>query len=178
MNEKIKETRFNPEKAQCYFSKMLAFTLGPIELKSLMDEGKVKVVDVRKAEDYEIAHIPTAISIPEAQIPDELDKLSKEEVSVVYCYNQQCHLGAKAALTLAQYGYPVMLLEGGFKTWTEDFRFATVKKKPEWAFFNIVRTKSENNFAGVRNLDICRVRILKCRQNRILCTSTGFLYLF
>ncbi|MFQ8626552.1 MAG: hypothetical protein ACLSA2_08915 [Candidatus Gastranaerophilaceae bacterium] len=42
----------------------------------------------------------------------------------MYSYNQQCHLSAKACLILADYGYPTMLLEGGFKTWTEDFRFA------------------------------------------------------
>lgn len=125
MHEKIKEIRFNSQKAQCFFSKLLAFTLGPVELKELMDEGKVRVVDVRRAEDYEIAHIPSAISIPYEEIDKNFEKLSKEEVTVVYCYNQQCHIGAKAALTLADYGYPVMLLEGGFKTWTEDFRFAT-----------------------------------------------------
>ena len=124
MNEKIKEIRFNPEKAQCFFSKNLAFTLGPIELKNLIDEGKVKLLDVRKKEDYDIAHIPSAISIPKDELADNIDKLSKEEVTVVYSYNQQCHLSAKACLILADYGYPTMLLEGGFKTWTEDFRFA------------------------------------------------------
>ncbi len=126
MHEKIKEIRFNSEKAQCFFSKCLAFTLGPVELKDLLDEGKVRVVDVRQAEDYEISHIPSAISIPCDEMDKRLDELSKDEVTVVYCYNQQCHLGAKACLTLADYGYPVMLLEGGFKTWTEDFRFAVV----------------------------------------------------
>lgn len=129
MNEKIKEIRFDSDKAKCFFSKMIAFTLGPIELKELLDEGNVKVVDVRRPEDYEIAHIPSAISIPKDKLADNLDKLSKEEVTVVYCYNQQCHLGAKAALILAEYGYPVMLLDGGFKTWTEDFRFATIAKE-------------------------------------------------
>lgn len=123
MNEKIKEIRFNPEKAQCFFSKKLAFTLGPIELKNLLDEGKVKLLDVRKKEDYDIAHIPSAISIPKDELADNVDKLSKEEVTVVYSYNQQCHLSANACLILADYGYPTMLLEGGFKTWTEDFRF-------------------------------------------------------
>ena len=129
MNEKIKEIRFDSDKAKFFFSKMIAFTLGPIELKELLDEGNVKVVDVRRPEDYEIAHIPSAISIPKDKLADNLDKLSKEEVTVVYCYNQQCHLGAKAALILAEYGYPVMLLDGGFKTWTEDFRFATIAKE-------------------------------------------------
>lgn len=129
MNDKIKEIRFDSDKAKCFFSKMVAFTLGPIELKDLIDEGKVRLVDVRRPEDYEIAHIPTAISIPKDKLEDNFDKLSKEEVTVVYCYNQQCHLGAKAALVLADYGYPVMLLDGGFKTWTEDFRFATIQKE-------------------------------------------------
>ncbi len=125
MNEKINEIRHDSEKARCFFSKLIAFTLGPIELKNLLDENKVKVVDVRRPEDYEIAHIPSAVSIPKHELVDNTDKLSKDEITVIYSYNQQCHLGAEACLILAGYGYPVMLLEGGFKTWTEDFRFAT-----------------------------------------------------
>ncbi len=125
MNEKIKELRNNTQKAQCFFQKLLAYTLGPIELKDLMDEGSVKLLDVRRLEDYQVAHIPGAISIPKEELADNISKLSKEEITVVYCYNQQCHLGIEACLILAEYGYPVMLLEGGFKTWTEDFRFAT-----------------------------------------------------
>lgn len=125
MNEKIKELRNDTQKAQCFFQKLLAYTLGPIELKDLMDEGGVKLLDVRRLEDYEVAHIPGAISIPKEELSDNINKLSKEEVTVVYCYNQQCHLGIEACLILSEYGYPVMLLEGGFKTWTEDFRFAT-----------------------------------------------------
>ena len=123
MNQKIKEIRFNSEKARCFFSKILAFTLGPVELKSLLEENKVKLVDVRLAADYEISHIPGAISIPKDELADNTEKLSKDEITVIYCYNDQCHLGAEACLILAEYDYPVMLLEGGFKTWSEDFRF-------------------------------------------------------
>ena len=125
MNEKIREIRFNSDKARSFFLNMLAFTLGPVELKDLMEQNLVKLVDVRLASDYEIAHIPSAISIPKDELEDNTEKLSKDEITVVYCYNEQCHLGAGACLILAEYGYPVMLLEGGFKTWTEDFRFAT-----------------------------------------------------
>ncbi len=125
MNEKIREIRFNSDKARSFFLNMLAFTLGPVELKDLMEQNLVKLVDVRLASDYEIAHIPSAVSIPKEELADNTDKLSKDEITVVYCYNEQCHLGAEACLILAEYGYPVMLLEGGFKTWTEDFRFAT-----------------------------------------------------
>lgn len=125
MHNKIDEIRKDKEKAMCFFSKLLAFSLGPVELKTFMDENKVKVVDVRRNEDFEISHIPGAVSIPEEELADSLNQLSKDEVTVVYSYNQQCHLGIRACLTLADYGYPVMHLDGGFKTWVEDFRFTT-----------------------------------------------------
>lgn len=125
MNEKIKEIRIDTQRAQCFFQELLAYTLGPIELKDLIDEGKVNLVDVRRLEDYEVSHIPGAISIPKEELADNTNKFSKEEITVVYCYNEQCHLGIEACLILAEYGYPVMLLEGGFKSWVEDFRFAT-----------------------------------------------------
>ena len=86
----------------------------------------MRVVDVRRVEDYEVSHIPSAISIPCDEMDKNLDKLSKDGVTVVYSYSCECSLAARAALTLADYGYPVMLLTGGFKTWTEDFRFVTV----------------------------------------------------
>lgn len=124
-NLEIKELRNDTEKAKKYFMKCLAYTLGPVELKDLMEEGKVKVIDVRGAADYDISHIPGAISMPYESISDNVEKLSKDETTVVCCYNQQCHLGAKACLKLADYGYPCMHLEGGFKTWKEEFGFAT-----------------------------------------------------
>lgn len=125
MNEKIKETRQNTQMAQEFFTKRLAYTLGPVELKGFMEKGGVKVVDVRLKADYDIGHIPGAISIPKEELDQRLNELSKDEVTIVYCYNHQCHLGESACLILAEYEYPTMLLEGGFKVWTEDFRFAT-----------------------------------------------------
>lgn len=124
-NLEIKELRKDTEKAKKFFMKCLAYTLGPVELKDLIDEGKVKVVDVRTEADYEISHIPGAISMPYDSISENIDKLSKDETTVVYCYNQQCHLGVRACLKLADYGYPCMHMEGGFKTWKEVFGFAT-----------------------------------------------------
>ena len=112
-------------KSEKYFKKALAFTLGPVELKELAEKNNIKIIDVRDRADYEIAHIPQAISIPYMEILNRLNELNKEETTVVYCYNQQCHLGLRACLKLADYGYPCMHLDGGFKVWQEDFRFAT-----------------------------------------------------
>lgn len=123
MSEYIDKIRFDQEAAVDFFAEKLAFTLGPVELQHMLDEKKVKLVDVRRKEDYDESHIPGAISIPKDEIKNKLSELSKNDVHVVYCYNQQCHLGAAAALTLAKNGYPVMEMEGGFNTWKDVFGF-------------------------------------------------------
>jgi len=127
MSEYIDKIRFNPEIAEDYFSEKLAFTLGPVELKKMIEDKKVKVIDVRRKQDYNEGHIPESISIPKDELTQNFQNLSKEVLHVVYCYNQQCHLGAAAALVMAKNGYPVMELEGGFKVWVEDFGFEVVK---------------------------------------------------
>ncbi len=126
-DEKILNIRNNSEEASNYFSKKLAFTLGPVELKELSEEKNIKIIDVRLESDYQVGHIPGAISIPYEKITDKMKELNKDDLHVVYCYNNFCHLGSKAAYMLAKNTFPVMLLEGGFKTWAEDFRFAIVQ---------------------------------------------------
>lgn len=125
--EKILNIRNNSEEAANYFSKKLAFTLGPVELKELSEEKNIKIIDVRLESDYQIGHIPGAISIPYEQMADKMKELNRDDLHIVYCYNNFCHLGARAAYLLAQNNYPVMELNGGFKTWYEDFRFAIVQ---------------------------------------------------
>ena len=123
MSEFIDKIRFDTEIATDYFEEKLAFTLGPVELKNMLEKPNVKLIDVRSKEDYDIDHIPKAISIPKAELKERLSELSKEDVNIVYCYNQQCHLAAAAALNLAQNGYPTMELEGGYNVWVNDFQF-------------------------------------------------------
>lgn len=125
MDDKVKLLRNDAEKARNYFMEHLAFTIGPVDLKNLMDESLVNIADVRREADYEISHIPAAISIPKDKLADNLDKLDKNTTTVVYSYNAQCQLALKACLILAEYGYPCVCLKGGFKTWKEDFRFAS-----------------------------------------------------
>lgn len=127
MTEYIDKIRFDSEVAESFFAEKLAFTLGPVELKKMLEQNKVKLIDVRAKEDYDEAHIPKAISIPKSELIERLTELSDNEVHVVYCYNQQCHMGSAAALILAKNGYPVMELEGGFNVWVNDFEFEVEK---------------------------------------------------
>lgn len=127
MSDYINDLRFDTKKAENFFAQKLAFTLGPVELHEMMKVKSVKLIDVRHAEDYAIGHIPSAISIPKTELESKLSALSKNDVHVIYCYNQQCQLAAGAALFMAKNDYPVMELEGGFKVWSEDFGFEVVK---------------------------------------------------
>lgn len=123
---KTEELRMNTEMAEKYFASKLAFTLGPVELKEMMEQENITVIDVRRYEDYEKSHIPNAISIPKKDLSSNLHKLSKDNINVVYCYTQQCHLGARAALILAENGYHVMELDGGFDVWKNDYDYDVV----------------------------------------------------
>lgn len=111
------------DRAKVFFEDKLSFTLGPVELKKMIGEETVQIIDVRRKEDYDNGHISTAISIPGAELENNMDKLSKDQINIVYCYTQQCHLAARAAVKLATNGYPVMELEGGFDVWKNAYNF-------------------------------------------------------
>jgi rhodanese-related sulfurtransferase len=109
----------DPQKAKEYFQDKMAFTTGPVELERMMKQGEnINIVDVRAAEDYAEGHIPGAINLPKDRW-QTLEGLRKDKTNVVYCYSLVCHLAAAAALEFASNGYPVMELEGGFRTWKE-----------------------------------------------------------
>ncbi len=108
----------DPAKAKEFFEAKMAFTTGPVELERMMKGSEVQIVDVRAAEDYAQGHIPGSINLPKDQWPT-LKGLRKDKTNVVYCYSQVCHLAAAGALEFAGKGYPVMELEGGWRTWKD-----------------------------------------------------------
>ncbi|ATN81999.1 rhodanese-like domain-containing protein [Coxiella burnetii] len=110
----------DPQKAKEFFEKKMAFTTGPVEVSGMLKKNaKIQVVDVRAAEDYKKGHVPGAINLPSNEWEKAAEKLDKEKTNIIYCYSQVCHLAAKAAVKFAEQGFPVMEMEGGFKTWTE-----------------------------------------------------------
>lgn len=116
---KDKLLTFEHKKARDFFLEEISFLTGPFELKDMIQEQieDINIVDVRKYDDYIDGHIPFAIHIPFDSFDEHLNMLEKDKVNVFYCYNAYCKLGAKACYMAAEKGYPVMLLEGGFKIW-------------------------------------------------------------
>jgi rhodanese-related sulfurtransferase len=135
----------SPEHAKAYFEDKLAFTTGPIELDRWIKSGEnnLVVVDVREAEDYNKGHIPGAINIPREEW-SKPQGLGRDKTNVVYCYSQQCHLGANACVQFASNGYPVMELEGGFAVWKQN------ELDIEEASANRLKQQSGDRLAGRR----------------------------
>jgi len=42
-------------------------------------------------------------------------------MNVVYCYSAVCHLAARACISFASRGFPVMEMDGGFEAWKEYY---------------------------------------------------------
>src|SRR5664280_208594 len=109
----------DPAQARQYFADKLAFTTGPVEVARNLKQADIVVVDVREAEDYCKGHVPGAVNLPHAKWAS-LDGLRKDALNILYCYTQQCHLAANAAVEFAGKGYSVMEMDGGFAAWKEN----------------------------------------------------------
>jgi sulfur-carrier protein adenylyltransferase/sulfurtransferase len=90
-----------------------------VELKQQLDRGdKVKIVDVREPNEYQINRIAGSVLIPLGDVPKRYNELDTDEVIVV-----QCKTGgrsAKAADFLRSVGYKrVLNLKGGILDWID-----------------------------------------------------------
>ncbi len=120
--KEIKKRTNDTNKAKEYFLNELAYTIGPLKLKKMLEKHleEFDLFDLREYEDFIKGHIPFASHLPADQLEDQLVKFSKEKINILYSYNFTCHLAAKCAYKLADEGYPVMVLTGGFKGWKKN----------------------------------------------------------
>ncbi len=104
-----------------YFAAKLAYEMTPWTLKNMIEKTPEEIVllDVRSADMFVNAHIPTAVNIPLMDLVSKLKTLPKNKVIVTYCGNMTCSLAPKAALELAQKGFMVKQLVGGIELWQE-----------------------------------------------------------
>ena len=92
------------------------------EMRALVSDPGVTILDVLSPDSYAAAHIPGAINIPLAEVRQraaaELPDTSRR--IVVYCGSATCPLGAQAASALEDAGYrQVSHFPGGLKAWQD-----------------------------------------------------------
>lgn len=114
-----------------YFEAKLAFEIGPIGVKyALQNKEKLQIIDLRTPELFAKGRVPGAQNILFEDLEKNLSKLDKDTTTVVYCYDITCHLAAKAALLLAQKGYKVKELSGGYQDYVaHDLEVASNKNE-------------------------------------------------
>ncbi len=72
-------------------------------LKSLLENHKTVLVDVREASEYRLGHIPNAINIPLRTLTHNLDKIPHNRSVVLYCSSG--YRSAMGVMTLHLLGY-------------------------------------------------------------------------
>ena len=104
-------------KAIDFFKAKLEYTTGPVEVERMIENNEsIRIVDVRYPADFSAGRVPGSVNLP----PDKwgsFEGLDRDKTIIVYCYSHICHLAAKAALKLAEHGFAVMEMEGGFDEW-------------------------------------------------------------
>jgi rhodanese-related sulfurtransferase/DNA-binding transcriptional ArsR family regulator len=91
--------------------------LGRSELLEQARRGEVIVIDVRPRDEYEVAHLPHARSMPLPEIERRLAELPIGHDIVAYCRGPFCMLSDEALKLLSGKGYRVRKILDGVSEW-------------------------------------------------------------
>ena len=87
------------------------------ELRRLMRDGDVTVVDVRPAAEFAAGHITGARSIPVRELKRRLREIPKSREVIAYCRGRYCVYSLEAVTLLRKHGYRARRAEEGLPDW-------------------------------------------------------------
>ena len=87
------------------------------ELRGLVDDGTVTLLDVRPELEYRQGHIVGARSIPVAELERRLAEVPRDREVVAYCRGPYCVYSDEAAELLQRKGFQVRRFAEGFPEW-------------------------------------------------------------
>lgn len=87
------------------------------DLRALMEQDRVTVVDVRPTEEYAAGHLAGAINIPLPELEHRMGVLPESVPVVAYCRGPYCVLAATAVDALRRAGRSAHRLEAGLPEW-------------------------------------------------------------
>ncbi|MFI9723130.1 rhodanese-like domain-containing protein [Streptomyces sp. NPDC052396] len=112
-----------PAEAAAYFAARLAFHTDVSDVHAALAAGRpgFAVVDSRSTQGWDQGHVPGAVHLPTALIPEQAGQLLDPAVPVVvYCWGPGCDGATRAALALARLGYRVKEMLGGIEYWIRE----------------------------------------------------------
>lgn len=80
-------------------------------------QGEVLMLDVRPADEFAVAHLPHARSMPLAELKKRLGELPKDVPVVAYCRGPFCLFAQDAVALLRRHGYQAHHLSDGVAEW-------------------------------------------------------------
>ena len=86
-------------------------------LMAQAERGEVVVIDVRPQDEFNVAHLPYARSMPLAEIEQQLAALPRDVDIVAYCRGPFCLLSDEAVALLLAHGYRARKVSDGVSEW-------------------------------------------------------------
>lgn len=87
------------------------------ELRALVRDGGITVVDVRPPAEYDAGHIPGALSVPVAELKRRLREIPKGREVIAYCRGRYCVYSLEAVTLLRRQGYKARRAHEGLPDW-------------------------------------------------------------
>ena len=87
------------------------------ELRRLMRDGGVTVVDVRPADEYAAGHLPGALSVPVPELRRRLREIPRDREVIAYCRGRYCVYSLEAVTLLRKHGYRARRAQHGLPDW-------------------------------------------------------------
>src|SRR5215467_12412222 len=76
------------------------------DVKTLVAQGRAQLLEVLPATEYKREHLPHAVNVPLQNLTAASTKfLRKDQAVIVYCWDYQCDLSARAAWRLESMGF-------------------------------------------------------------------------
>ena len=113
-----------PADAAAHFGAKLRYETDVSDVYADLSAGvpSLVVVDSRDEDAWRQGHVPGAVHLPTADIPRLAASRIPPDAKLVvtYCWSPACNGSTRAAYALAQLGYPVKEMIGGYQHWVRD----------------------------------------------------------
>ena len=87
------------------------------ELRQLLRDGAVTIVDVRPADEYHAGHVPGALSLPVPELKRRLREIPRGKEVIAYCRGRYCVYSLEAVTLLRKHGYKARRAHEGLPDW-------------------------------------------------------------
>ncbi|WP_084039193.1 rhodanese-like domain-containing protein [Demequina sp. NBRC 110053] len=105
-----------------HFRAKLAFETDPSDVHAALESGEpgFVLIDTRDQAAWNQGHARGATHMPKPEMPARIPTYPPGTAFVVYCWGPACNGATRAGLIIAELGYAVREMIGGFEYWARE----------------------------------------------------------